>query len=75
MIFCFHSKGKLGGAAAITKASFFLDRLSYTHAILGETVTLISKYCVENCTTVEILTSVDISILNHLIEGHSESLY
>ncbi|XP_055298892.1 gustatory receptor for sugar taste 43a-like isoform X2 [Sitodiplosis mosellana] len=35
--------GKLTGAVALTRASFFLDRLSYTHAILGETVTIISR--------------------------------
>lgn len=46
--FIFSWKGKLGGTVAITRASFFLDRLAYTHAILGETVTLISKY-VEMC--------------------------
>lgn len=37
-------KGKLTTTTIVlTKASYFLDRLSYTHAILGETVIIISR--------------------------------
>lgn len=41
-------QGKLAiTTTTLTKASFYLERLSYAHAILGETVTLVSKWVEE----------------------------